>query len=162
MGTEDILSLLAFLVACAAAAASGIFFRPGAWYRGLAKPNWCPPNWLFGPVWLVIYVTIALAGWMIWRSEAGPLRDTALAVYALQLVLNACWSAVFFGLRRPGLAFFEMLCLWSSIVATVLFFHAVQATAAYLLVPYLLWVSFALALNYRVWRLNPLPAAGNV
>jgi tryptophan-rich sensory protein len=155
MGIDAYLMLGVFVFACAAAAASGIFFRPGRWYRQLAKPSWCPPNWLFGPVWLVIYLTIAFSGWLIWLEEPAAPRKFALWIYGLQLLLNAAWSAVFFGLRRPGLAFLEILGLWASIAVTIALFNHVSEIAAYLLIPYLLWVSFAAALNFRIWQLNP-------
>lgn len=154
MEHEALSSLIPFVLACAAAAASGIFFRPGIWYRQLVKPAWCPPNWLFGPVWLMIYLTIAFAGWLVWLEEPAAQRNVALGVYGLQLLLNAAWSAVFFGLRRPGLAFIEILGLWASIAVTIALFNQVDEIAAYLLTPYLLWVSFAAALNFRIWQLN--------
>lgn len=150
---QAILSATIFVLAAAAAAAPGIFFRPGEWYRGLAKPSWCPPDWLFAPVWSVLYLSIACAGWLVWR-EAGGGGAQALAVYGVHLLLNALWSPIFFGLRRPGAAFAEIVCLWIGIVATIAAFHPIDATAAWLLVPYLLWVSFAVGLNFRIWRLN--------
>lgn len=153
---SNFLSLLPFLLACAAAASTGIYFRPGAWYQNLAKPSWRPPDWLFGPVWLVLYIMIAVAGWMVWR-EAG--LSLALAVYAVQLVLNALWSGIFFGLRRPDLAFAEIVLLWSSILATIVMFWPISRMAAYLLVPYACWATFAGALNFRIWRLNRQNAA---
>ena len=153
MSEGGIVSALVFLLASAAAAMPGVVCRPGEWYRGLAKPPWCPPDWLFAPVWSVLYVTIAVSGWLVWR-EAGAGALPALAVYGVHLVLNGLWSTVFFGLRRPGWALIEIACLWISIVATMAVFRMFDETAAYVLVPYLLWVSFAVALNYRVWQLN--------
>lgn len=155
MEDDAIMALLVFVLACAAAATPGLVFRPGDWYRRLAKPAWRPPDWLFGPVWLVLYISIAVAGWLVWRQAGADGVTLALSVYAVQLVLNGLWSAVFFGLRRPDLAFVEIVCLWLSILATIAVFRRVDPTAAYLLVPYALWVSFAVALNFRVWRLNP-------
>ena len=156
MSGTSALALLVFLVACAAAAAPGLVFRPGAWYRRLAKPAWRPPDWLFGPVWLLLYISIAVSGWLIWRRTgfAGA-GGVALGVYALQLVLNGLWSAIFFGLHRPDLAFAEIVVLWLSIVATIVLFHPLDAMAATLLIPYAAWVTFAAVLNFRVWRLNP-------
>ena len=160
MNWNAILSLVIFLLACAAAATPGLVFRPGEWYRRLAKPRWRPPDWLFGPVWLVLYLSIAVSGWLVWRQAgfagAGAL---ALAVYASQLVLNGLWSTIFFGLHRPDLAFVEIVVLWLSILATIVLFHPIDETAAYLLVPYAAWVAFAAVLNYRVWRLNPVRAS---
>jgi tryptophan-rich sensory protein len=156
MNWNAILSLVIFLLVCAAAAAPGLVFRPGEWYRRLAKPRWRPPDWLFGPVWLVLYVSIAVSGWLVWRQAGVAGAGTlALAVYVLQLVLNGLWSTIFFGLRRPDLAFLEIVVLWLSILATIVLFHPLDETAAYLLVPYAGWVAFAAVLNFRVWRLNP-------
>lgn len=153
MSVAAILSALVFFLAAAAAAAPGIIFRPGVWYRNLVKPPWCPPDWLFGPVWSVLYLCIAVSGWLVWR-EAGVAGLRVLAIYGVHLVLNGLWSTVFFGMRRVGLAFIEILCLWLGIVATLFAFHPIDETAAYLLLPYLLWVSFAAGLNFRIWQLN--------
>lgn len=151
------LSLIAFIAACTAVAMTGAFFRPGPWYEQLAKPPWRPPNWLFGPAWTILYAMIAVSGWMVWSAGTWPAVALPLAVYGLQLVLNAGWSPLFFGLRRPDLAFYELLALWASILATIVVFHPVSALAAWLLVPYLAWVSFAGLLNLSIIRLNPRP-----
>ncbi len=148
------MDLLFFMLASAAAASTGMFFRPGAWYRDLAKPPWRPPDWLFGPAWLVLYICIAISGWLVWRQWGADGVGLALAVFAVQLVLNALWSAFFFGLRRPDLAFIEVICLWLSIIATIVLFHPIDEVAAYLLIPYACWVTFASALNFSIWRLN--------
>lgn len=140
---------------CAAAATPGIVLRPGAWYRQLAKPPWRPPDWLFGPVWFVLYISIAVSGWFVWREAGFDGAASALAVYGIHLLLNGLWSVIFFGLRRPDLAFMEIICLWVSILATIAMFFSVNETAAYILIPYLCWVTFAAALNFRIWRLNP-------
>ena len=149
------MSLLGFILACAAAAAPGVIIRPGEWYRALAKPSWRPPNWLFGPVWLVLYISIAVSGWLVWRHAGPEVAGVALVIYGLQLVLNGLWSVIFFGLHRPGLAFAEILCLLLTILATIVAFHPLHPIAAYLLIPYALWVGFAALLNYSIWRLNP-------
>jgi translocator protein len=149
------IAYLAFLGACLAAASTGIVFRPGSWYANLNQPSWRPPNALFGPVWLALYIMIATAGWLVWREAGLAGAALPLALYALQLVLNGLWSWLSFGLRRLDLAFFEMGALWLSIVATIVAFHPISPTAAWLLVPYLAWVSFALFLNFTLWRLNP-------
>lgn len=155
METTSILSLMIFVGACAVAASSGAFFRPGDWYRRLEKPSWRPPDWLFGPVWLVLYIMIAISGWLVWRTAGLEGAALALTVYAIQLVFNGLWSAVFFGLRRPDWAFAEIVCLWLSIVATIAVFYPLNATAAFLLIPYAAWASFAAVLNFSIWRLNP-------
>lgn len=162
MGTESLLNLAIFIAATTATATGGAIFRPGVWYAELRKPSWTPPNWLFGPVWLVLYGMIAVSGWLIteafgWRFAVAP-----LAVYALQLALNFLWSAVFFGLRRIGLALVEICGLWLSVAACIALFRPIDPVAAWLLVPYLFWVSYAAALNAAIWALNrprPGPAA---
>lgn len=152
MDTTSGLALAGFFVAAAAAASSGALFRPGDWYKSLRKPGWTPPPWVFPAVWTPLYVAIMLAGWLAWRQVG--LFSVPMLVYGVQLVLNAGWSAVFFGLRRPDLALAELGLLWLSIAATILSFAAVSAAAAWLLAPYLAWVTIAGALNLSVWRLN--------
>ena len=154
MDIPSILVLVAFVGACFLAAATGAVFPAGDWYERLAKPSWRPPNWLFAPVWTVIYLTIAVSGWLVWRKYGFAGAALPLAIYLLQLVLNAAWTPIFFGLRRPDLAFFEILMLWLSIVATIATFRSLNAAAAWLLLPYLAWVTFAATLNFTVWRLN--------
>ena len=157
MDSESYLSLLVFIGVCILTAASGGIFRPGRWYESLAKPSWRPPNWLFGPVWAVLYGMIAVSGWLVW-TEAPPGTVTVpMVIYGVQLVLNFLWSAIFFGLRRLGLALLEMAFLWLAIVATIVAFYPLHAGAAYMLLPYLAWVSFAFILNWAMWRLNPAP-----
>lgn len=127
------------------------------WYPDLAKPFFNPPNWLFAPVWTILYLLIALSGWMVWKEREGKERavDLALVVYGVQLVLNAVWSYLFFGSRLLGFAFGEIIILWIAIAANIYFFKKISKGAAYLLVPYILWVSFAALLNFSVWQLNP-------
>lgn len=156
MNAPSLVALLGFIAACFAAALTGVFFRPGDWYERLAKPPWRPPNRLFAPVWTALYFTIAVSGWLVWREAGFSGAALALVVYAIQLVLNAAWTPIFFGLHRPGLGFLDIVLVWLSIVATMLLFYPVHAGAALLLLPYLLWVSFAAALNFAIWRLNPL------
>jgi translocator protein len=149
------MGLIVFMLGCGAAAIPGFVFRPDVWYRKLKKPSWRPPDWLFGPVWLVLYISIAVSGWLVWRQAGFDGAALALSVYVLQLLLNGLWSVAFFGVRRPDLALLEILCLWLSIIATIALFHQIQSTAAYVLIPYVLWVTFAVALNFSIWRLNP-------
>jgi len=151
---ESYIPLIGFLVASFAAASSGAFFRPGDWYERLAKPSWRPPNWLFGPVWAILYGMIAVSGWLVWISAKGDQLVVPIAIFGVQLVLNFLWSAIFFGMRLLGLALIEMGVLWLAILANIFAFHPISPSAAYLLVPYLLWVSFAFVLNFVVWRLN--------
>jgi tryptophan-rich sensory protein len=144
-------ALLGFLGLNFLAALSGAWFRPGAWYQGLAKPWWRPPDWLFGPAWAVLYTLIAVAGWLVWQRDG---IGTPILVYLLSLGFNAGWSAIFFGLRRIDWALLWILGLWLSIVAVIATFAPVSTTAAVLLLPYLAWVAFAAALNGSIWRLN--------
>ena len=145
-----------FYLVCFLAAGLGSLFNMvslGGWYPALVKPSWNPPSWLFGPVWTVLYAMMAVAGWLVWR-RGGPGARTALQLFAVQLALNVGWSAVFFGLQMPGLAFAEILALWVAIAATLRTSWRVSRPAGILLVPYLLWVSFAAVLNFAIWRLN--------
>jgi translocator protein len=152
----EVVAYLVFLALCVAAAATGIVFRPGQWYADLNQPSWRPPNALFGPVWLVLYIMIATSGWLVWRQSGIAGAALPLGLWVLQLVLNATWSWLAFRRRRLDLAALDMAALWLAILATILAFQPISATAAWLLVPYLAWVSFALALNVKLWRLNPV------
>ena len=152
---QPILSLLVFVALVAAAAFTGSYFRPGTWYERLEKPSWNPPKWLFPVAWTILYAMIAVAGWLAWRA-AGPGEAAApLGLWLLQLVLNAAWSPAFFGLRRPGVALVVVVALWLAILATIVAFLEVDVPAALLMVPYLVWVSYAAALNAWIWRRNP-------
>ena len=148
---DGAVALVGWLALCFAAAAVGARYQPGAWYAGLRKPAWNPPSWLFAPVWTVLYAMMGVAAWLVWR-EAGLSREIGL--FVVQLALNAAWSWLFFGLRRPGLAFADIVVLWLCILATLSAFWSVRPLAALLLVPYLAWVTFAAALNAALWRLN--------
>ena len=120
-----------------------------ATYAALDLPSWAPPGWLFGPVWTVLYVLIAVSGWLVWR-QAG--WNPALTVYAVQLVLNAIWTPLFFGADRYGVALAEIVLLDLAVVATIVLFRVRHRVAAALLLPYLAWVLFATALNAAIWR----------
>lgn len=154
MTLQAILGLVGFLAACFAAAASAAVFRPGSWYARLEKPSWNPPDWVFGPVWTVLYVAIGVSGWLVWRRLGWVEGGLPLALWTVQLVLNGLWSVIFFGLRRPGLALLEMAALWAAVAATIAVFMPIRPFAAWLLVPYLAWVSFAFVLNLAIVRLN--------
>ena len=147
-------ALLACVVLVAAIASLGALFPPGAWYAGLAKPGFNPPNWVFGPAWTTLYLMIATATWLLWRAPAGPARRRALGLNAAQLVLNAAWTPLFFGLQAPGLALVGIVLLWLAIACTIVAAWRVSRPAAWLLVPYLAWVSFASVLNAAIWWLN--------
>ena len=126
---------------------------PGPWYEALAKPVWTPPNWLFGPVWAVLYLAIAVAGWLIWR-RSGARPSPALYVWIAQLIVNALWSYFFFGLHRPGMALVDIIVLLLLIVGFIVLSWPVSRPAAGLFVAYGLWVGFAAALNLALWRMN--------
>lgn len=146
-------ALAVFVVVNFAAASSGAVFKPGAWYASLNKPDWTPPNWAFPVVWTTLFILNAVAGWRVWET-AGAEARTALIVYGVSLVLNAAWSAIFFGLRRMDLALVEVLFLWASLVAVIVLFAPLDLIAAALVVPYLIWVTIAAFLNLRMLQLN--------
>jgi benzodiazapine receptor len=146
---------------CAAAAgivvavAGGLLTETGAWYAGLRKPGWKPPDWAFGPVWTVIIILAVIAAALAWQAAASTTVRTAIvAVLVINSVLNIAWSGFFFKLRRPDWALIEVALLWLSIVLLIVVLGAATATAGWLLVPYLAWVSVAAFLNYRIVQLN--------
>jgi tryptophan-rich sensory protein len=169
------------VIVCQLAGVLGsIFTAPaiGSWYASLNKPFFNPPNWIFAPAWILLYFLMGISLYLVWKNnwkiqvpaeQTGkkawnPLstklwigswkEENAVAIFVLQLVLNALWSVIFFGLKMPGLAFFEILMLWFAILYTIINFYRISKTASYLLIPYILWVSFATVLNYFVWMLN--------
>ncbi|NNL06688.1 MAG: tryptophan-rich sensory protein [Gammaproteobacteria bacterium] len=145
-----------FLVSFAASAVGAVAsIQARSFYGQLAQPAWAPPPWLFGPVWTILYALMAIAAWMVWRSGGFRANRTALSLFLAQLALNALWSWLFFAWHRGALAFVDILLLWLLIVATLVAFWRVRPLAGALLIPYLFWVSFASALNYSVWQLNP-------
>ena len=127
---------------------------PGVWYADLAKPAWNPPNWIFAPVWTFLYLLMGVAAWIVWRRVGWTRGRGPLGVFVLQLVLNFTWSWIFFGAHLMGWALVEIVVLWLAILLTIVLFSRRSVTAAALLVPYLLWVTFATALNAALWRLN--------
>ena len=154
---KNFLGLAVALAACYGAAALGGLFTAGAvrdWYPTMAKPSWNPPAWVFGPVWTALYGMMAVAVWLVWLERHRRPGVAPLILFAVQLALNAAWSPLFFALRRPDLAFADIVLLWLALVVTVWLFLERRAVAGLLLVPYLLWVSFAAALNFMIWRLN--------
>ena len=138
-----------------AAAWIGSRFQPGEWYGSLIKPALTPPAWIFGPVWTLLYTMMAMAAWLVWRRHGLADAIGPLGLFLGQLALNALWSYLFFGLQRPGLAFIDIVALWVAILATLIAFWRFHPPAGLLLLPYLLWVSFAIYLNFQFWRLNP-------
>jgi benzodiazapine receptor len=155
----DIVKLVVSIVACQAAGAIGAIFTTPAiptWYAALEKPFFTPPNWLFAPAWITLYLLMAIAAFLIWRQGLGQKGvRAALLVFLVQLVLNALWSVVFFGLHSPLWGAVVILALWVAILLTIIRFFKLSTAAGALLLPYILWVSFASALNVAIWVLNP-------
>lgn len=150
----QVVALCAWLLASYAAAATGAFFSPGEWYASLNKPSWNPPGWVFGPVWTALYTMMAVAAWLVWRRGGFAAQRRPLAWFLVQLGLNAVWTPMFFGLQRPDLALVVIVLLWGAIAGTIRAFRPVSRPAAWLLAPYLAWVSFATVLNATLWQMN--------
>lgn len=154
---RQILGLIGWLVVSFAASAVGAVasIQAKSFYSQLVQPAWAPPSWLFGPVWTLLYALMAIAAWLVWRSGGFRTNRIALSFFLVQLALNALWSWLFFAWHRGALSFADIVLLWVLIVATLFSFWRVRHLAGTLLIPYLLWVSFASVLNYSVWQLNP-------
>lgn len=145
-----------FIVSFAASAVGAVAsIQAKSFYSQLAQPAWAPPPFLFGPVWTVLYAMMAIAAWLVWRSGGLHTNRIALSLFLVQLALNALWSWLFFAWQLGALAFVDIVLLWVLIVVTLVSFWRVRPLAGALLIPYLLWVSFAAALNYALWQLNP-------
>ncbi len=149
--------LAAFLTVCLFAGGLGALATTpqlDTWYRTLAKPTWNPPDRVFGPVWTTLYILMAVAGWLVWSRTGWRSASMSLLLFGGQLVLNVAWSWIFFGMHAPGWAFFEILLLWLAVTATMIAFFRHSRLAGWLLVPYLVWISFAGVLNFTIWRMN--------
>ena len=149
--------LIIWIAICFAAAGIGALMTTPAlsdWYVTLNKPAWTPPNGVFGPVWTLLYASMGLAAWMVWLQRTSRNVTPALSIFAIQLSLNIAWSGLFFGLHSPGAGLLAIVALWCAIAATILSFRRAVALAGWILVPYLAWVSFAMALNFEIWRMN--------
>ena len=151
-----ILLFFIFLAACFAAGATGALFPPGEWYKGLKKPSWTPPDWIFPVVWTILYLCMSYSAGLVAQEPDGGI---GLAFWALQIAINTLWTPVFFGLRRIKLGFYVISVLWIAVAATMISFFMTNPLAGWLFVPYLLWVSVAGALNLAVLQLNPKEAA---
>jgi benzodiazapine receptor len=148
--------LIVFFAVCLGAGGLGSFFTASSvrdWYPKLRKPAGTPPSWIFGPVWTTLYLLMAVSAWLVWR-EYGRGALPALLIFFAQLALNIAWSGIFFGSRMPGVAFVEIVILWLAILFTIFVFYFLVPLAALLLVPYVLWVTYASYLNWGIWRLN--------
>jgi translocator protein len=158
MKINNTFKLIFAIVVCELAGFVGaIFTMPSVttWYATLNKPTLNPPAWVFGPVWTTLFALMGIAAFLVWKK--GLYRKDvkiAIVIFVVQLVLNTMWSIIFFGMHSPQGALIEIVCLWLAILATIVAFYKVSKSAAWLLVPYILWVSFAMYLNYAVWSLN--------
>ncbi len=148
--------IISIVVAQLAGVIGSIFTAPSiqTWYVYLEKPFFSPPNWLFAPAWITLYVLMGIAVFFVWQKRREPGAKLALQLYFLQLVLNAWWSVIFFGLMNPFLALLEIIILWGVIAITILKFYKIEKLSGLLFVPYLLWVTFATVLNFAIWQLN--------
>jgi len=151
------IGLVLFVLACLGAGGLGaVATTPeiDGWYRTIVKPEWNPPDWVFGPVWTTLFVLMGISAWLVWKPEGFRGAPIPLALFASQLALNVAWSWIFFGMHQIGWAVVEILILWLAILATTVAFFRRSKAAGWLLVPYLGWVSFASILNFTIWRLN--------
>ena len=157
---RQVVGLVGWLALTFAAAAVGSYFTAasvGDWYQTLPRPSWTPPSWLFGPVWTVLFVLMAIAAWLVWRAPAAPAtRRWALGLFVVQLVANALWSWLFFAWQQGAWAFTEVIVLWVLIALTCAAFWRIRPLAGALLLPYLAWVGFAACLNWVLWQANPV------
>ena len=159
MNTKNIVKLTVALVVCELTGVIGAVFTTPAipvWYATLVKPSFNPPAWIFAPVWTILYTLMGIAVYLVWSK--GPKRKEvkiALGIFSVQLILNVLWSFIFFGNQNIGGAFLEIIFLWVAILATIVAFHRISRTAAWILVPYIVWASFAGYLNYFIWQMNP-------
>ncbi|MBX3381484.1 MAG: tryptophan-rich sensory protein [Phycisphaeraceae bacterium] len=151
---RQIIVFIGWLVLCFAAATSAVFVSVDGWYTTLNKPSWNPPSWLFGPVWSLLYIMMAVAAWLVWRKGGWAAQRWPLSLFLVQWLLNALWTPLFFGMHQLGASLVEIVLLWLAIAATIHAFWRVSKPAGWLLVPYLAWVSFATFLNFTIWRLN--------
>ncbi len=154
-------ALALFLVLALGAGALGAVFSPGFsasaahWYSGLAKPGWLPPQKWFAPIWTALYVMMAIAAWIVWRERYHRGRTAAITAFCIQLVLNALWAPVFFGMKNIDASLFDIVALWLTLGWTIREFSRVAPSAAVILVPYFMWITFAAAINLAIWKLNP-------
>lgn len=146
-----LISLFFFCFLVASAASTGILFEPGGWYVGLSKPEWTPPNWIFPVAWTILYIVIAVAGWLVWQAEG---LKSALIVWGVGLLLNGLWSYLMFGLHDVGLALADLVALWLATLAFIVLAWNVDRRASYLFIPYLLWLTYAGALNGWILSAN--------
>lgn len=150
----SLLSLLFWTAIAFTAAIPGMLFPPDGWYRRIVKPDWTPPDWLFGPVWTTLYLLLGISTYLVVRRFQHPDTPRALVLFFVQLMLNAAWTPLFFGAHRPDLALACIGLLWVTLVAVIVNYWRVRPVAGALQLPYLAWISFATALNAAIWQLN--------
>lgn len=151
---SDLMGLAFWIVLTFSVAAFASQFEPGVWYTKIAKPIWTPPGWLFGPVWGILYLAMSVSAWLIWRHRSTVKLSMPLALYLVQLLLNGLWSWLFFGRQLIGTALIDLMILTLLIAITTAMFMRIQKAAGIMMLPYLLWISFATALNFQIWRMN--------
>lgn len=151
---KKISGLIGWIIISSMAGIFGAQFKPGQWYQLLQKPAWTPPDWIFPVVWPVLYILMGIAAWVVWKTKSTSLTQETFIWFYVQLVLNALWSWLFFGMHMIGLALFEIILLWIAVAITLILFWKKNPSAGLLLIPYLLWISFALALTASIWQLN--------
>ena len=150
----DILGLIFWIVITFGVAAFASQFMPGDWYTTLKKPTWTPPGWIFGPVWGLLYLAMSLSAWLIWRERLRRRVFLPLGFYGIQLFINGLWSWLFFGKQLIGGALVDIVLLVIALTITIVVFYRTKRLSGILLIPYLIWVLFATALNFQIWRLN--------
>jgi len=159
MKTKNILTLITFILITQVAGIVGSLFTTPSiqtWFANLEKPLLNPPNWVFAPVWTLLFLLMAIAAYLIYTNQNVPSKiiRKAIIIFSIQLILNVIWSILFFGIHNPAAAFFEIIILWSTILYTIILFYKISRIAGWILIPYILWVSFASYLNLMLWILN--------
>jgi translocator protein len=153
----DWLKLIISILMCQFAGLFGtIFTRKNipTWFANLKKPIFNPPDWVFGPVWITLYFMMGISFYLIWKNENSSVTKIPIIIFIVHLFLNSIWTIIFFGFKSPGFAFIEIIILWILILICIIQFYPISTTASVLLIPYLLWVSFASVLNFTIWKLN--------
>jgi translocator protein len=157
MEKSNILKLVVSIVLTLGIGSLGAIFTTSeipTWYAGLQKPSFNPPKYLFGPVWSLLYLLMGISFYLIWKQPASSIKSIAITLFIIQFVLNFCWSIIFFKYHQIGWALVEIITMWVFILLTIIWFAKLHKSAAWLLVPYISWVSFATLLNFALWRLN--------
>jgi tryptophan-rich sensory protein len=152
--TRKISQLIMFVLIAFLPVIGAVGAPPGEWYKSLVKPSLNPPSWVFGPVWTLLYALMGISMWLVWNKSAGKTRTRAFIIFLCQLIFNGLWSWLFFNKQRPDIAFIDLVALWATILAMIIYFKRIDKKAALIQIPYILWVSFAGYLNLALWQLN--------